>query len=203
MANFQAQDATPATQQIAALPDGDASYIFIRSSEHRKSTFRYAGNFTPVATPTDALMIQGSATKTLRVKRIALGGLATTAGSMPTTLIRRSTQFTTQGTAVFNAIATPGRHDTNDVAATGVVATIGTANLTAVGATAGNEGQGRIWLPLVTAQPSPLVWEFATRQDKALILRGTSDFLFINFNGAALPAGGTVDYEIEIEEDAS
>ena len=64
-------------------------------------------------------------------------------------------------------------------------------------------GQGRLWLPLVTGQPAPLVWEFATRQDKAVLLRGVSDFLYINLGGAAVPAGGTIDYEIEIEEDAS
>lgn len=203
MANFQAQDGNLAVQPIASLPDKDASFIMLRSSEHRKDTFRYAGTFTPVATPTDALMIQGSATRTLRIKRIALGGVATANGNMPAQLIRRSTQFTTQGTAVFNAV-TPGRHDPNDVAATGVVATIGTANVTSVGTSAGQLGQGRLFLPTTaTGTPSPLVWEFATRQDKPLILRGVADFLFINLVGAAVPAGGVIDFEIEIEEDLS
>jgi hypothetical protein len=47
------------------------------------------------------------------------------------------------------------------------------------------------------------VWDFATRQDKAVILRGTADFLCINLGGSAVPTGGSLDYEIEIEEDAS
>lgn len=200
--NLNVLDALLLAQAISAMADPDGSLIMIRTSEHRKPTFRYAGNFTPVAAPTDAIMIQGSASKTLRVKRIALGGLATTAGSMATTLVRRTAQFTTQGSAVFTSI-TAGKHDTTDSTPTGVVATIGTANITSVGASAGNIAQGRIWLPLVTGNPSPLDWSFATRQDKPVILRGVTDFLFVNFNAAALPAGGTVDFEIEIEEDAS
>lgn len=203
MVNFVAQDGNLSNQNIAATPDVDASLILLRSSEHRKATFRYAGTFTPVAAPTDVLMIQGSASRTLRVKRIALGGVATANGNMLATLIRRSTQFTTQGAAVFNAV-TPGKMDFNDVAATGVVATIGTANITSLGTTQNNLGQQRLFLPTTaTGTPAPLVWEFATRQDKALILRGATDFVFLNLNGGAVPAGGVVDFEIEIEEDLS
>jgi len=202
--NLSILDANLAAQLIAAMSDADGSLILVRSSEHRKPTFRYAGTFTPVATPTDVIMIKGSATKTLRVKRIALGGVATSNGNMPAQLIRRSTQFTTQGTAVFNAV-TAGGYDTSDAAATGAVATIGTANITSLGtAVGGSLGQGRLFLSTTsTGTPSPLVWDFATRQDKPIILRGVSDFLFVNLVGAAVPAGGVIDYEIQIEEDAS
>jgi len=203
MTNYATQDGNLAVQQLAAGPDGDSSFILIRSSEHRKPTFRYAGTFTPVATPTDVLMIKGSATKTLRVKSIILGGVATGNGNMIATLLRRSTQFTTQGTAVFNAV-TAGAHDTTDGAATGVVATIGTANITSLGTLVGNLGQRRLFMPTTaTGTPNPLSWDFATHQDKALILRGVADFVFVNLNGGAVPAGGVIDYEIEIEEDAS
>lgn len=203
--NFQILDATLAQQQFASSSDDDGSMLLIRTSEHRKNTYRYAGNFTPVPTPTDVIMIQGSATFTLRVKRIMLTpATATGAGQMPVTLIRRSTKFTTQGSAVFTAI-TAGKHDAvNDGVATGIVATIGTANISSVGATAGNIGQARLWFPVATTgAPQITAWDFATRQDKAFILRGITDFLFINLNGAALPSGGTLDYEIEIEEDQS
>lgn len=198
-------DALLAAQNIAGLPDVAGQIILIRSSEHRRPTFRYAGNFTPVVTPTDAIMIQGSVTKTLRVKRIALfGATATAAGTIPATLVRRSTQFTTLGSAVFTAITTPGRLDTTDAAPTGSVSTVGTANVTAVGTSIGNLAQGRVYFPIAaSAQVTPLVWEFATRQDKALILRGAGDFVFINFGGTTLPTTGSIDYEIQIEEDAS
>ena len=193
-------------QAISGMTDADLSLLLIRTSEHRKATFRYAGNFTPVATPTDVLMIKGSASTTLRIKRIALyGATATGAGTMPVTLIRRSTQFTTQGSAVFTPV-TAGKHDNvNDAAAGGVVSTIGTANITSLGTAVANLGQGRLWFPIsASGAPLPLVWDFATRQDKPIILRGVSDFLFINLGvSSALPAGGTIDYDIQIEEDAS
>lgn len=197
-------DALLASQNIAGLPDVAGQIILIRSSEHRKPTFRYAGNFTPIAAPTDAIMIKGSASTTLRVKRIVLfGATATAAGTMAATLIRRTTQFTTVGSAVFTAIS-PGKLDTGDAAATGNVSTVGTANITSLGTGAGNLAQGRVYFPVAaSAQVTPLIWEFATRQDKALILRGTSDFAFINFGGGAIPTTGSIDYEIQIEEDAS
>jgi hypothetical protein len=46
-------------------------------------------------------------------------------------------------------------------------------------------------------------WEFATRQDKAIILRGTNDYLCINLGGATAVARGSIDFEIELEEDNS
>lgn len=201
--NYATQDGNLAVQLLSAYFDTDGSLILVRSSEHGKPTFKYTGTFTPVAAPTDVLMIQGSGTKTLRVKRIALGGVATANGNMLATLLRRSTQFTTQGAAVFTAI-TAAKLDPNDAAATGVVSTIGTANLTSVGTLAGNLHQQRLFMPTTaTGVPAPLVWEFATRQDKALILRGAADFVFLNLNGGAVPAGGVIDFDIEIEEDAS
>ena len=149
-------------------------------------------------------MIQGSATKTVRVKRIVLwGAAATAAGTMPITLVRRSTQYTTIGSAVYTTL-TPAKMDTTDAAASAVVATVGTANFTSTGTSAGNIGQGRLYFPIAaSAQVTPLIWEFATRQDKALILRGVADFVYINFGGAAIPTSGTIDYEIQTEEDAS
>lgn len=201
MPNLQALDATSAPFFMGASSDGDGSNIMIRTSEHRKATFKYAGTFTPVAAPTDAIIIKGSPTSTLRIKQIKLGGLCTTAGVMPVTLIRRSTA-NSGGTAVLNAVSA-GKLDTGDAAPGGVVSTVGTGNFSSLGASANNIGQGRMFLNLVTAAPQQLTWEFATRQDKALILRGVLDFLCINFAGAAVPAGGVIDYDIEIEEDAS
>jgi hypothetical protein len=204
LADLKVLDSSGALNFLDAMVDsGDsnAPLIMVHTSEHKKSTFRYAGTFTPVATPTDVMLIQGSATMTLRVKRMVFSGLATTAGNMPITLFRRSTA-PTLGSAALTAI-TAGKHDTNDAAPTGVVSTVGTANVGTVGTTAGHLGQGRIYLPLVTTVPSPITWEFATRNDKPFILRGTTDYIAVNLNGAALPAGGVIDYEFEIEEDGS
>jgi hypothetical protein len=203
MPNLNVMDAALGAQAIAATPDGDASYLLLRSNEHRKPTYRYAGNFTPVATPTDVLVIQGSASKTLRVKRIALtSATATAAGTMPVTLIKRSAA-NSGGTAALTAI-TGAPHDSNDAVATAVVSRVGTGNFGTLGTAVGNLGQGRLFFPIAASGGADrLTWDFATRQDKAIILRGIADFLCINLGGAAVPTGGSLDYEIEIEEDAS
>lgn len=160
--------------------------------------------FAPVATPTDILVIQGSATKTVRIKIIQIGGVATAQGNMPVQLIRRSTAGTI-GSAVLTAI-TAGAHDnTNDGAATAVISTVGTANYTTPGTQVAIVGVGRVNMPAITsgAVTGPLSFDFCLHEDKALILRGTSDYLWINLNGTAIPAGGVFDILIEFEEDAS
>lgn len=164
-------------------------------------TYRYAGvALAPVATPTDIIIIQGSATKTLIVKRVKICGAATAAGTMPATLTRRSTAGTI-GSAVLTAV-TAAKHDSGQGAATGVVSTVGTANYTTVGTTAGNVGAGRLQMTALATGVAaiPLEWDFANRDDKGIYLRGVLEHLCVNLAGAALPAGGVVDYEIEIEE---
>ena len=155
-----------------------------------------------VAAPTDAIVIQGSATKTLRIKNITLTGAATAAGTMPVNLIKRSAADATTG--VLTSV-TPALMDSGDGAATGVVSTVGTGNFGSLGASAGLVGAARLcFTALATGLGvSRLVWDFGGSNKKACILRGTSEFLCINFAGAAIPSGGVLDYEIEIEEDAS
>jgi hypothetical protein len=182
-------------------PAGEGAQLV--SSDGTIPTYRYCSlALAMVATPTDALVIQGSATKTVRVKRIKVSGQATAQGSMPVQLIRRSTAGTV-APAVLTAIAA-AKHDSTDPAATAVVSTVGTANPGVLGTSAGIVGVDRLGMSALgtgTAGGGEDVdWNFATRQDKAIVLRGVSEFLVINFNGAAIPAGGVVDFEVELEE---
>jgi|ERR1700729_1803153 len=182
---------------MARMAPGSVGAVSV-SSDGTKPTYRYAGTFTPAATPTDMIVIQGSATKTGRVKRIVFGGTAGTAGTMPITVIRRSTANTGGTKATISAAL----HDINDVSAT-VVPSIYSVNPTSVGTAANNLGQGRLFLPTSAVAPAPLTWSLSTNQDKAWILRGASDFIAINGGASAVPSGGVIDYEIELEEDAS
>lgn len=169
-------------------------------------TFRFCSlALAMVATPTDALIIQGSATKTVRVKRIKITGQATAQGAMPVQLVRRSTAGTL-GSAVLTAL-TAAKHDTGDATATAVVSTVGTANYGTVGTTAGTLEVGRLGMSALATGTAgdgqSVVWDYSTRMDKAMVLRGATDFLAVNFNGAAIPSGGVVDFTVELEEDAS
>lgn len=162
-------------------------------------------DFTPVATPTDALIIQGSATKTIRIKRIRISGVATAQGNMPVQLARRSSAGT-PGSAVLTGL-TAVKHDSNDAAATAVISTVGTANYTTLGTLVGIVGVGRISMPAVSTGAAGdgafITFDFCRDQEKAFILRGTSEFLNVNLNGAAVPAGGKLDFSAVWEEDAS
>jgi hypothetical protein len=174
------------------------------TTEGTRVTYRYAGlSFAAVATPTDIIEIIGSATKTVRVKRVKLEGAATAAGNMPASLVKRSA-VPTIGSAVRTAV-TPAKLDSADAAATAVVSTIGTANFGTVGTTAGIVASGLLQMSALATGlgVSPLIWDFSTRNTKPLILRGVAESLCVNLAGAAIPSGGVIHYEIELEEDAS
>jgi hypothetical protein len=156
--------------------------------------------FAPVATPTDVLEIKGSASKTIRVRRISITGGATAAGNMPVQLIRRSTASTGGGSAL--TALTAFKPDTAYATATVTVSTFGTANPTAGTAAGGIAAAGRVCLSALGTGlgVSPLVFDFDIN---AAVLRGTSEFFYLNMNGAALPAGSAFDITVVLQEDAS
>ncbi len=169
------------------------------SSDGTKATYRVSGvGLTPAAACTDFITITGSGSKTVRLKSIRLSGIATTAGAIPVQLIRRSAV----NTGGASSAATAVKHDINDGAASAAVA-VYSANPTGLGTAVGAMATDRLFLNLSTAAPLPVVRDFAIRQDKAAILRGTTDIIAINFGGNTIPSGGAVDYEIEWEEDNS
>lgn len=187
-----------ATQRLL-IDDGSGDIVF-----GAKATYRYSGlAFTPVATPTDFIVIAGSATKTCRIKRIAISGVATAQGVIPIQLIKRTTAGTL-GSAVLTAV-TAAKHDTNDAAPTCAVSTVGTANYTTLGTAQGTIAAARLNLPAASGGTvtGATGFDFALRRDAPIFLRGTSELVGINGNGGALPAGTVIDYEIEIEEDNS
>ncbi len=168
----------------------------------KRATYRYAAlAFAMVAAPTDVIVIQGAANKTIRVKRVALSGAATAAGTMPVQLVRRSTAGTL-GSAVLTVVAA-AKHDSEFVAPTATVSTVGTANYTTLGTIAGVVATGRMQMTALATGlgVTPIVWDFSNREDYPVVLRGVLEHLCVNFNAAAIPAGGVIDYEIEIEED--
>ncbi|TGE35886.1 hypothetical protein E4K67_22480 [Desulfosporosinus fructosivorans] len=169
----------------------------VTNVEGLQSTYGYAAvAITPAATPTDLLTISGSATKTVRVKSVTVSGQATTAGSMDVSIVKR-TAVNTAGTA---SAPVPGKFDSSDAAATAALAQY-SANATALGAGVVIATK-KLNLGLAGAGGS-VTFDFATRNDKALILRGATQALAINLNGQAVPAGGTITYAVEFEEDNS
>lgn len=145
------------------------------------------GPFTPPATPTDMTTITGSATKTIRVLSFELTPVQTTRNLSPFYMIKRSTA----NTAGTSATTTVVPLDSNFAAGTGVVrqytanptlgTTVGAVTIVRVlsddsGANA--VGGGGYFFDFTKGGTAP-----------GVILRGTSQVLALNYNGAALAVG--------------
>jgi hypothetical protein len=159
-----------------------------------------ANLFTLPATPTDVVQITGSASKTVRIKRIVISGQATTAKQWPLQIIRRAAAIT-GGTPVTPVIT---KHDTNDAAVSAVV-----THYTALGSIqAANPASSVMFahdltLTAPATAAAPFVWASGTGWDKDIVLRGAADCLVINLGGVALTAGEKLSYMFEWTEDAS
>lgn len=151
--------------------------------------------FLPVATPTDFWQIIGSATKTVRVTRLAVSGFATAAISVDLLLIKRSAASTVANLTV----KTAAQHDSNDAAPTAVVNAF-TENASALGATAGTVRAHKQNLG-ATGAAGLIVWDFSTRNSKGIVLRAAAQSLNLNWNGIAVPAGTLLNIDVEWTEE--
>jgi len=161
--------------------------VAIQETSITKPTYSSTISFTPPATPTDMFIIEGSATKTVRVLRVEVSGTSTANSLNLIKIIKRSTADTT-GTFVADT-ATP--FDSGFPATT--VNRVGhfTANPGALGTAVGTGMQGLI-LCGITATGGVndrLVFLFGDIVGSPITLRGVAQTLAVNFNGAALPAG--------------
>lgn len=187
------------TTIVSSAPD--TSIVTAGLDMDSRATYWYAiGDVTPAATPTDIVVIQGSSTKTVRIKRISFWGESTVAGSIGLNVVRKSAL----GTGTLTSI-TAGKADVNDVAASASVGYYA-ANPTGGGTLVGGAIRSGM-LTFGSSGTTPqnnLVYDFATRNDKALFLRGSSDYIVVTGTSASetVPTGGKLYIEIETEEDS-
>lgn len=196
------------SNQIGLLYNG-STYDRIRSAkgttgilavntEGTKATYSAAiSGFTPAATATDFFMIIGSGTKTVRVTRIELSGVASLPSNVTVLLIKRISA-NSGGTA---ATVTPAQHDSNDSAPTAVVSSY-SANPT-TGSSGGLVRAATLDLGDTsnTALSEVVAWDFSTRNSEGLVLRGVGQAYVLNFNGAAVPGGMSITIDVEWTEE--
>lgn len=186
-----------ATSKAAYTTDIDSTGRDL--SVQSKQTFSASGTFTPAATPTDLVVISGSATKTVRVISMCIGTTNTAAGSQQFLLIKRGAADT-GGTPV---TATVVPLDSNNTATAAVIHytanptinnTVGTINTIRVGTPAAIPAT---WAGITDkAKVELLDWMSNSILDQPVTLRGTAQQLAINFNGVALVAGQTHTYTV-------
>lgn len=151
--------------------------------------------FVPAATATDILTIVGNANTVVRVSRIQITGIATAASEMDVQIVKR-TAANSGGTATN---PTPAQHDSADPAAQATINQF-SANPAGLGAGIAMRSQ-KLALPAAGGTAQPVVWEFpAGRNGREVFLRGVAQAIAINLNGGAVPAGCSLDIEIEWTE---
>lgn len=167
-----------------------------------KPTYTYSISATaPYATPTDWVVIRGSATKTIKITRIEFSGAATAATSGFTLTINKHTVANTGGTST---TPTPIQHDSSDPAAAATVLLYSVAPT--ISGTAAIWKTIRATLTVVTAAAGTAaidryVYDYASEPYEPLTLRGVAQECAINFNSVALLSGEVLDYAISwIEE---
>jgi hypothetical protein len=204
---FTTRDGNNAAAPFGSMQDLAGNNAATVSLDSGRQVYRFSASFTPQATAAvTVISIQGSATKTVRVKRITVGGVAT---ALADTLfiLQRTSALGAGGTTVN---PTAAKNDNSSAAATAVVAHY-TATLKAAGTGVGGPlstfrlFQDTTGVPTVASREPVVVFpERGAAIGQSLVLRGTSDFLEIqNANAGNLAAGSVLDYTIELEEDAS
>lgn len=147
-------------------------------------------NFTSATSATDVARIVGSATKTVRIKKIRISG-RTTSGS-PVACIIRLIKRSTANTGGTSVAATVVPFDSNSPAGTATVNHY-TANPT-LGTTVGD-----VACSSITFQASGLLQIIEHVFENPIILRGVVESLCINFNATTI-TGASICINFEWEE---
>lgn len=201
------RDGNNAAQSISAFQDPSGYNASCFSLDTGRATYRAAANFSPQVTgAVTVLSIQGSATKTVRIKRIGLSGVSTGAGQN-VYLLQKTSALGAGGTTV-TPTATP--LDSASPAATAVVQHY-TTTLKAAGTPIGGPLSAANVQTCVTAVPTTgvpaqtlLFPEAGAPIGQAIVLRGAAQYLEVQNAAAANLAAGTVlCYFVDWEEDNS
>lgn len=182
--NIASDQIVPISGTVSAIPvDGNKTSYSVAIT-----------NLVPVATPTDIFTITGSATKTIRVTRIALNATQTTAANRDVLLLRRSTA----NTAGTSTAPTRVSHDSTNAAATATVLAY-TANPT-LGTLVGAIRTRKVFISTTATNPDEVVLDFGIRPAQAIVLRGVGEVLSINLNSIS-SAGNLFNISIEWSEE--
>lgn len=146
----------------------------------------------PAASATDILTIKGSATKTVYVTNLSCSGTSTAAGTLPVSVIKRSTANSAGTSTAPAAIAL----DSTNAAATAVVAAY-TANPT-VGTSVGAIASGLLGTNVVAGVPAPaLTFMFDRTEAQYATLRGVAQSISLNAGGASFTAGASLTCSVD------
>ena len=151
-------------------------------------------NLPSTALASDIFTLTGSATKTIRITRVALSGIQTTGAQVSIIFLRRSTANTGGTSTSLAAISM----DTNNPAAT-ATGLVYTANAT-VGTLVGNIRTRKVSVSASSGASDALILDFGTRNSQAVVLRGINQVFAVNLNNVTV-AGSSFNISIEWTEE--
>lgn len=199
-------------QEMLLGISGAGNNIPVISTDSTQVTYRASANFTPVATaPVNVIYVTGSATKTVRIKRIFIGGVSTALSSSVFAL-QRTSSVGAGGTLVLPTVALLDRGAAAVYAAATATVTHVTTTLKAAGVAVGGPiTTGLIFTGTVTTPTvagvgglQALFPEGGAPIGSAIVLRGVAEILEVQVvTPANLGAGTVLSYFIEWIEDAS
>lgn len=169
---------------------GPRGSMFV-TNEGRLTTYSAGrNNNTPAANTTDFLIIPGSSTKTVKLRKLVISFQATAAQGARGFLYKCSAAGSGGTTA--NLTSVP--HDSTNAAAT-VTPFVYTANPAGICTQVGAIAQPLITWTAANAAQEKFVYDAAILNTQPVILRGAAEQIAFNLNGAAVPAGGVVQVE--------
>lgn len=172
------KDGLGANQTITTVADSAGNLTSVTNTEGVKATYSATKlALATVTSGTDVFTLTGSATKTLRVTRIIVGGTIDTAAQYVNLAVNVHSTANTGGTSTS---VTPIPHDSADAAGTGTVLAY-TGNPT-IGTSLGAIASARYFAALSgTAAPTTqVVFDFGNRNTRCPVLRGTAQQIAIN-----------------------
>lgn len=199
-------NASAKTLTTLTNPATDQRYV-MSQDEAGAAVYRASANFTPTATAAVTLItVQGSATKTVRIRRILIGGVST-ANAQSIFALQRATALGAGGTTVTPTVA---KVDSGTVASATAVVSHYTSTLKA----AGTETDGPlstfqvftnvVTTPTVTPIQVMAFPELGAPGGQAIVLRGIADFLEVkNVTPTNLSSSTVLFYTVEWVEDGS
>lgn len=156
----------------------DQSTLNVSAAPVSGSVATYGASIVGLVVPalaTDVFTITGSATKTVKIVEIGIGGSASAAVNLNISVVKRSTA-NTLGTSTTPTVVP---HDSNNAAGTAVVRAY-TVNPT-LGNTVGTLKTFKPLIDSTTIAANNVLWQQQIPA-QALVLRGTSEVIAINFN---------------------
>ncbi len=180
----------------------DSAPVRVEEVGGSKATYTYTIVATaPYATPTDWVVIRGSATKLVKVVRVEFAGVATAATAGKRFDLKMHTVANTGGTSTN---PTPQQHDSTDAAATALVLLYSAAPTISGTATTFKS----TWVTLGLVAPAAgtwaedrYIWEYVGQPFEPPTLRGVAQEFAINFSTAALISGEVDTYSVSWTEE--